>query len=221
MEAIGMSPRIRKAVCMLLLLGFAFAAIPAAAQDITGSIIGIVRDPQGAAVAGATVTVKDQAKGVVVRTVTTNEEGSYAAPLLLIGHYSVTVEATGFKRYTRSDIELNVNDRISVDVTLEAGGVNEEVVVQAGAVQVELQTATAAGLVSNIEVRELPLNNRNFVQLVTLLPGVSSTMTDQAYIGTTNPFGQTNTVSISINGGRTSQNNWTIDGADNVDRGSN
>ena len=206
---------------MLLLLGFAFTAIPAAAQDITGSIIGIVRDPQGAAVAGATVTVKDEAKGIVVRTVTTNEEGSYAAPLLLIGRYSVTVEATGFKRYTRSDIELNVNDRISVDVTLEAGGVNEEVVVQAGAVQVELQTATAAGLVSNIEVRELPLNNRNFVQLVTLLPGVSSTMTDQAYIGTTNPFGQTNTVSISINGGRTSQNNWSIDGADNVDRGSN
>jgi len=205
---------------MLLLLGFAFTAIPAAAQDITGSIVGFVKDPQGAAVPGATVTVKDQAKGVV-RTVTTNEEGSYSAPLLLIGRYSVTIEASGFKKYTRSDIELNVNDRIAVDVTLEAGGVNEEVVVQASAVQVELQTATAAGLVSNIEVRELPLNNRNFVQLVTLLPGVSSTMTDQAYIGTTNPFGQTNTVSISINGGRTSQNNWSIDGADNVDRGSN
>lgn len=216
-----MSPIIRKAVSLLLLVGLAVMAIPAHAQDITGSIVGIVRDSSGGVVAGATVTIKETTKNIVARTLSTNEEGAYSAPLLQAGSYSVTVEAAGFKKYTKTDIQLNVNDRLSVDVALEAGAITEEVHVEAGATQVELQTATAGSLVSNIEVRELPLNNRNFVQLVTLLPGVSSTMTDQAYIGTTNPFGQTNTVSISINGGRTSQNSWTIDGADNVDRGSN
>ncbi|HSB10382.1 MAG TPA: carboxypeptidase regulatory-like domain-containing protein [Blastocatellia bacterium] len=216
-----MLAKTRNVIRMMLLLGLACGAIPAAAQDITGSIVGIVKDANGAVVAGATVTIRNTDKNVVARTMNTNEEGSYSAPFLLAGHYSVTIEATGFKKFVKTEIELNVNDRIAVDATLEAGAVNEEIVVTAGGVQIETQTATAAGLVSNTEVRELPLNNRNFVQLVTLLPGVSSTMTDQAYIGTTNPFGQVNTVSISINGGRIGQNSWTIDGADNVDRGSN
>ena len=216
-----MLAKIRNAISMFLLVGLALGAVPAAGQEITGSIVGIVKDSHGAVVAGATVTIRNTDKNIVARTLTTNDEGSYSAPFLLAGHYSVTVEATGFKKYVKTDIVLNVNDRLAVDAALEPGAVSEVVTVAAGAVQIETQTATASGLVSNIEVRELPLNNRNFVQLVTLLPGVSSTMTDQAYIGTTNPFGQTNTVSISINGGRTSENNWTIDGADNVDRGSN
>jgi hypothetical protein len=216
-----MSARIKKVVCMCLLLGLCLGATPAAAQDITGSIVGIVKDQSGAVVAGATVTVKDTAKNIVVRTVTTNEEGAYSVPLLLIGRYSVTIEAPGFKTFTQTAIELNVNDRLTVDAALEVGTASEVIQVEAGAVQVELQSATAAGLVSSVEVRELPLNNRNFVQLVTLMPGVTSGLTDQAYIGTTNPFGQTNTVSISINGARSSQNSWTVDGADNVDRGSN
>jgi carboxypeptidase family protein/TonB-dependent receptor-like protein len=216
-----MSATIKKVMSAFLLLALCSLSVPAATQEITGTIVGIVRDAGGAVVAGATVNIKNTDKGIVVRTLVTNDDGSYSAPLLPAGHYSVTIEASGFKKFTKTDIELNVNDRLAVDASLEAGGVSEEVVVTAEAVQIETQTATAGGLVSNVEVRELPLNNRNFVQLVTLLPGVSSTMTDQAYIGTTNPFGQTNTVSISINGGRTSQNSWTIDGADNVDRGSN
>ncbi|HZM87605.1 MAG TPA: carboxypeptidase regulatory-like domain-containing protein, partial [Blastocatellia bacterium] len=212
---------IKKAISMLALLGLVLGAIPVAAQDITGSIVGIVKDPNGAVVAGATVTIRNTDRNIVVRTINANEEGSYAVPFLPAGHYSVTVEAAGFKKYVKTDIEINVNDRIAVDATLEAGAVSEEIVVSAGAVQIETQTATAAGLVSGIEMRELPINNRNFVQLTTLMPGVSSNLSDQQYIGTTNPSGQTNTVNISINGARSSQNNWTIDGADNVDRGSN
>jgi hypothetical protein len=206
---------------MFLLVGLSVMAVPAWGQEITGSIVGIVRDSAGASVSGATVTIKETVKNIVVRTITTNDSGAYAAPNLQAGRYEVAVEAAGFKKYTRTEIELNVNDRLSVDVALEPGAITEEVHVEAGATQVELQTATAAGLVSNLEVKELPLNNRNFIQLVTLLPGVTSTLTDQAYIGTTNPYGQTNTVSISVNGGRTSENSWSIDGADNVDRGSN
>jgi hypothetical protein len=216
-----MLAKIRNAISMFLLVGLVLGAVPAAAQESTGSIVGIVKDASTAVVAGATVTITNTDRNVVARTVTTNDEGSYSAPFLLAGRYSVSIEATGFKKFVKTDVVINVNDRLAIDATLEPGAVSEVVTVAAGAVQIETQTATASGLVSNIEVKELPLNNRNFVQLVTLLPGVSSTMTDQAYIGTTNPYGQTNTVSISINGGRTSQNAWTIDGADNVDRGSN
>ena len=216
-----MSFRIKRAISLLALLGLALGAVPVAAQESTGNIVGLVVDSNGAVVAGATVTIRNTATNTVARTVNTNEEGLFSAPYLLAGRYSVTVEAAGFKKFVKTDIELNVNARIAVDATLEAGAVSEEVVISAGAVQIETQTATASGLVSSIEVRELPLNNRNFVQLVTLLPGVSSTAPDQAYIGTTNPFGQTNVLGISINGGRTSQNSWTVDGADNVDRGAN
>lgn len=213
--------RIRKAITLLSLFGLMLGAVPVAAQESTGNIVGLVTDTNGAVVVGATVTIRNAATNTIARTINTNDEGLYSAPYLLAGRYSVTVEAAGFKKFVKTDIELNVNARIAVDATLEAGAVSEEVVISAGAVQIETQTATASGLVSNIEVRELPLNNRNFVQLVTLLPGVSSTAPDQAYIGTTNPFGQTNVLGISINGGRTSQNSWTVDGADNVDRGSN
>ncbi len=198
-----------------------FIVLQALAQDITGSIVGLVKDSNGAAVAGATVTIKDTDKNVVVRTVTTNSDGAYSAPLLLIGHYAVTIESPNFKRFTRSNIELNVNDRLTVDATLEVGQVTEVVQVESSALQVELQTATQSGLISSAEIRELPLNNRNYLQLLTLMPGVSSGASDQLYIGVTNPFGQTNVVSFAINGGRNSENSYTIDGADNIDRGSN
>jgi hypothetical protein len=191
------------------------------AQEITGTISGRVQDSTGAVVVGATVTIKNLDKNIVARTATTNDNGVYSAPFLLAGHYDVTIEASGFKKFIKTGIELNVNDRLTVDVTLDVGDITEVITVEATPVQVELQTATAAGLISGTEVREIPLNNRNYIQLVTLIPGVSSNLADQAFIGTTNPSGQTNVVSIAINGGRSSQNNWTIDGADNVDRGSN
>lgn len=206
---------------MLALLLAGFGAERALAQDITGTIVGLVRDAGGAAIAGATVTIKDADKNVVARTVTTNGEGAYSAPLLLTGRYDLTIEVKGFKKFIRNNIELNVNDRLTVDARLEVGRVEEEVVVETSPLEVELQTATQAGLISGREVRELPLNNRNYLQLVTLMPGVSSGSSDQLYIGTTNPSGQVNTVQFAINGGRTSQNSYTIDGADNIDRGSN
>jgi hypothetical protein len=206
---------------LLALLLAGFGATRALAQDITGTIVGLVKDSGGAAVAGATVTIRDIDKNVVVRTVTTNDEGVYSAPLLLAGRYSLSVEASGFKKFVRNNIEVNVNDRLTVDASLEVGRVEEEVVIETSPLQVELQTATQGGLVSGREIRELPLNNRNYLQLLTLQPGVSSGSSDQLYIGTTNPSGQANTVQFAINGGRSSQNSFTIDGADNIDRGSN
>lgn len=190
-------------------------------QDVTGSIIGTVKDVSGAVIPGAMVKVTNLDKNIVIRTLATTSNGDYVATLLPIGSYTVSAEAAGFKRFLQTDITLHVNDKLTIDFTLQVGNVSQEVTVEANPVQVELQTPTAAGLISGTQVRELSLNNRNYEQLVALMPGVSSGASDQLYIGTTNPSGQTNTVSFSINGSRSSANNWTIDGADNVDRGSN
>jgi hypothetical protein len=191
------------------------------AQETTGSIVGTVKDTNGAVVAGATVTITDTDKQTIVRTLTTDETGSYSAPFLPAGNYQITVEAPNFKKHVEGGIKLDVNQRRTVDVTLEPGNIAEVVTVEATPLQVDLQTPSAANLISGTQVRELSLNNRNFLQLTVLMPGVSSNLADQVYVGTTNPAGQANIVSISVNGARSSSNTWMIDGADTTDRGSN
>ncbi len=190
------------------------------AQDITGSIAGAVLDPSGAAVPGASLVITNTDRNQIVRTLITDSAGLYSAPGLMIGTYSIKVEAKGFKTAVRPGIVLNVNDRLTVNINLEVGEITEQVTVQEAAVAVELQSASASNLISGTQIRELSLNNRNYEQLVALMPGVSSGASDQLYIGATNPLGS-NVVSFAINGQRNSANYWTVDGADNVDRGSN
>ena len=194
----------------------------AAAQEITGSIAGTVKDANGAAVAGATVTVTDTAKGnQLVRTLTTGDDGGFSAPNLGTSEYAVTVEASGFKKSVNNGIKVDVGQRRQVEVTLAAGRIDETVTVTADAVAVELSTPTTGTTINGDQVRELSLNNRNWVQLIAIAPGVSNDLSDQVYTGTTNPEGQANTINISVNGGRSSQNTYTVDGADVTDRGSN
>ena len=121
----------------------------------------------------------------------------------------------------KTDIKLDVGQRRSVDVTLEAGNIDEVVTVEADPIAVDLTSSTSGTVISGDQVRELSINNRNFVQLVTLAPGVSNDLSDQVYVGTTNPAGQANIVQIAVNGARSSQNTFTVDGADVTDRGSN
>ncbi|HLM01146.1 MAG TPA: TonB-dependent receptor [Pyrinomonadaceae bacterium] len=193
------------------------------AQEVTGSIVGTVRDASGAAVPGATVTITDPSKNnVVVRTTTTSDDGEFSAPNLIVSVYAVTVEAANFKKSVVTDIKLDVGTRRQVEVTLQAGRIEETVTVESDPVSVELSTPTAGTVVSGEQVRELSLNNRNFVQLVTLAPGVSADLTDTISVGSTDPqTGAVNLVSISVNGARSSQNTYTVDGADITDRGSN
>jgi hypothetical protein len=212
--------RLRNVSAVLLILLLLGGAIWA--QEITGSIAGSVKDATGAMIVGAKVTVRNTDQNVVVRTITTDDKGAYIATYLPIGHYSVTVDAKGFKKHIEKNIELNVNDKLTINATMQVGASTEVVEVQANPLQVELRSAETAGLVSGTQIRELSLNNRNYTQLVTLMPGVSNTGSEQFYVGLTNPLtGANNTLGISINGQRTSANNWTLDGADNVDRGSN
>jgi hypothetical protein len=194
----------------------------AVGQDISGSIVGTVRDANGSPVAGATVTITDPNQGEkVVRTVTTTDDGTFSVPGVPVATYTVTVEAPNFKKAVSTSVKVDVGQRRGVEVTLEAGRIDETVTVTADRVAVELSTPTAGTTISGDQVRELSINNRNFVQLVTLAPGVTSNLADQVYVGTTNPDGQANVVSISVNGARSSQNTFTVDGADVTDRGSN
>jgi Carboxypeptidase regulatory-like domain/TonB-dependent Receptor Plug Domain len=211
--------RIRSALSGVL---FLLLASRCAGQEITATILGTVTDPSGAVVAGATIIVTNTDQGLVARHLTTSRSGDFVVPLLPIGHYEVSVEAAGFKPIVETGIELNVNDRRAVNFVLQVHGLSDEVKVEAEPLQVDLQSAAAAGLISGTQIRELASNTRNYTQLVLLQPGVSSGLaSDQPYVGATSLGGDFNHVSFSINGARDSQNNWTLDGADNVDRGSN
>src|SRR5919107_3556402 len=210
-----------KRIVALVVCAVALGATAASAQETTGSIVGHVTDSTGAAVTGATVTVTDTDKNVVVRTVTTGDEGEYAVTPLPVGNYSVTVEAPNFKKAVQTGVKVDVGQRRTADAVMEAGNISEVVTVEAAPIAIELTTPSVSTVVTGTQARELSINNRNFVQLVTLAPGVTNDLADQVYVGTTNPAGQANTINISVNGARSSQNTFTVDGADITDRGSN
>jgi len=193
------------------------------AQETTGSINGTVRDATGGSIAGATVTITDPAKNnAVVRTLTTNDDGDWSAPNLPVSVYKITVEATNFKKTVKTDVKLEVGQRRTEDFALEAGNISETVTVEADPVAVNLSTPTAATTINGDQVRELSINNRNFVQLVTLAPGVTNDLDDLVFTGTNNPETQVvNRALISVNGARSTQNTFTVDGSDVTDRGSN
>ncbi|HET8666386.1 MAG TPA: TonB-dependent receptor [Terriglobales bacterium] len=213
--------RSRITIFVVLALCLLFTA-SAWSQEIMGSIVGTVKDATGAVIPNATVTVKNTDQNVVLRTMKTDGNGYYNALALPVAHYSVTVEAEGFKKFVKTAIKLNVNDKLTVNVDMQVGGSTQVVEVESNPVVVDLQSSTGAGTITGNQVRNLTLTNRNYQQLTTLMPGVSNTGSEQYYIGLNNPItGEVNTLGISVNGSRTSANNWTLDGADNVDRGSN
>ena len=214
--------RFLSVLSVFCLLGACLFFGPASsAQNVNATISGLVLDPQGASVPDAKVTITSEDRNIVVRTLQTNSGGHYAAPSLPIGRYSVSVEKQGFKKSVRSGIVLNVDDNIAIDFALEVGVSTETLSVVADALRAETQSVAATGLISPVEIKQIPLGTRNYEQLVALMPGVSNNSPDQLYMGVSNPVGTTNVVGFSIGGQRNSSNNWTVDGADNVDRGSN
>jgi hypothetical protein len=187
-----------------------------AAWAQTGSITGTVKDPSGAAVAGAKVVVTSPERGIT-RNTTSNSAGDYNESALQPGKYDVIVTATGFKKYEAKGVTLDVGEKARVDVPLEVGAITTEVIVQGENVaQVETQSSELAGTVTGKEITQLELNGRNFTTLVSLVPGVSNqTGMDEPQVGING------SVAFSMNGGRTEYNNWELDGGDNMDNGSN
>ncbi len=212
----------QKRLFSLVFLVVACLTALAAGQEITGDIRGVVKDPQGAVVAGAKVSVVNIERNATLRTITTGSDGSYVAPYLPVGHYQIVVEAPGFKKLVTKDIVLDVSDHRIVDAQLQVGAAGETVNVEQSPVAVDLETSAASGLVNGTQVRELALSSRNYSQLLVLQPGVSTNLaSDQLYVGVTSPTGLSNQMNFAVNGQRPTQNSWTIDGADNFDRGAN
>jgi Carboxypeptidase regulatory-like domain len=145
-------------------------------QEITGDIRGVVRDPSGAVVRGASVQVINTDRGSVIRALTTGADGNYVASLLPVGRYKVAVEASGFKKYEANDIVINVNDRRVVNIDLQLGATSQSVTVTEAAAPIDLETPAASGLLTGDQIRELGTVTRNYEQLVSLVPGVSTNL---------------------------------------------
>lgn len=184
-------------------------------QELAATLTGTVTDPSGAVVAGATVVVHSNDTGADLRVVPTTSSGSFNITNLPAGRYTVSVKSGGFSTYVANDVTLNVAEKHTLDVQLKTGEVSASVEVTAENTAIQTTTAEESGTVTGEQVRELALNNRNFEQLVLLQPGVANQLGDK--VG----FGLSNNTSISVNGARTGANNWTVDGADINDSGSN
>src|ERR1700739_898794 len=198
----------------LLFLAFLIIPIPVPAQD-TGAITGTVHDSSGAVVPGATVKIVSAAGGND-RTLTTNSDGDYLAAGLPGANCAIPVTAQGFKTFKAKAVALRVAQKARVDATLTVGQLATEVIVQGEQLnQVETQSSELAGTVTGKQMTQLELNGRNYTQLVSLTPGT----TNQS--GTDEPGTGAAPVSYSVNGGRTEYNNWEVDGANNLDDGSN
>jgi outer membrane receptor protein involved in Fe transport len=176
------------------------------AQVDTGSILGTVRDPSGAVVPGATVSLTNQNLGLTVKT-TTNAEGNFQFPGLRVGEYSLTVEATGFGTVTQQHLNLSIQQRLAVDFTLMPRSVLETVEVTGAAAQLQTQEASVGAVVQMQVINDLPLNGRNYTFLAQLNPGVTMGQQDSRGLRDSGTF--------SANGMYSDQNNYLLDGIDN------
>jgi Carboxypeptidase regulatory-like domain len=164
--------RAARAVQALCLSGAMFLlCVPLFSQGNQGRITGTITDQTGGAISGATVTVKDVQRGIS-RDLTTGDTGEYNAPNLLPGTYSVRSEAKGFKAVERQNILIEVGKEVRVDIALQPGEVSQTITITEAPPLVETTNATLGGTLSNQTINDLPLNGRNYINLLTLRPGM-------------------------------------------------
>jgi len=186
------------------------------AQVTSGTLFGTVKDPSGAVVVSATVTITNPAVGLS-RILTTSGSGDFVAPNLPPGTYRITVEAPGFKKLEKTDVVLSATDRLNAgEFILAVGAVSEQVTVTADAGQLEVQSNSGerSDLITNNQIKNLALNGRNILELVKVVPGVMSEIDGQQ-------AGRGNLDQFYVNGTRGNEHEYTIDGTSNVDTGNN
>jgi hypothetical protein len=188
------------------------AAEPTAAQVATGTIVGTVSDANGV-VPAATVTIREVNRGTS-DTYVTDATGSYTAPFLSPGTYTVEVTVQGFKKWVRGGVILQVNQRARVDVSLELGGIEETTTVVASSPLLRTDSSEVGTVIEERSIKELPLNGRNFATLVYLTPGITPGQAGENLSGasTFNPRGASN---FNALGHQANANAWLIDGIDN------
>jgi len=179
---------------------------PAAAQQGTGELAGRVVDQQNAMVPGASVVARNEASGMF-REIVTGEDGSFFMSALTPGTYEVTTQLSGFKKYQRKGLRVEVGKTLSINIQLEVGGLEQEVTVVAASPLVDVTSKQIGGSVSAQELNDIPSINRNFTTYLATLPGVTATIS-------TDSFGAD---SIRVNGQNVRNVNYTFDGAGNND----
>src|SRR6202045_4778151 len=186
---------------LFALFALLVASFQVCGQGSNGEILGAVTDQSGGNVVGATVTVTDVARGIS-KTVTTDQAGEYVASDLTPGTFTVRVESKGFKVFERQNILVEVGKEVRVDAALQTGSQNEVVVVTEEVPMVDTTTTTLGGTLSNEIINDLPLNGRNYQNLLTLRPGTT------VYPGG-GPWTQT------TNGARPEDTSYLVDGLSN------
>jgi hypothetical protein len=184
--------------------------VAAMGQATSGSVSGTVHDASGAVVPGATVTISDVAKGT--KSVTrTDSVGSYAFPSLMPGTYTISVEMTGFKRSVQANFPLDIDQKADLDISLQTGGTSETVEVTAAPPLIKLESSELGDVVNEHQVQDLPLNGRNFAQLVYLVPGVTTGQAGENLSGSSsfNPRAASDFNSL---GSQANTNQYLVDG---------
>ena len=212
------SLRPRSTMMRLETVGLAVAIsllLPAllSAQGASGRIVGRVADPSGAVVAHVKITLLNEATGIS-RDANTNDSGDYSFVEVAPGTYTVQFELTGFKKNVQKGVIVDVNQVVTLNSTLQIGGSQETVEVTSEAPQVDTTSTQLGAVINDRSVNELPLNTRDTYQFLQLQPGV------QAQLGSSGSlfFGSDDPGSVSVNGGRTRSNNFSVNGGDANDQ---
>jgi hypothetical protein len=190
-----------------------FASIPAFPQAVNGTLLGTVTDASGATVPNARVTATESNTGVS-RTSTTNESGNYSFPDLPPGTYTITVELTGFKKVTRSNVDVLVNSSIRVDLTMQPGNITESVDVTAEAPLLQSERADTGRKIETKTLEDLPLGgNHNFQNLSILVPGAAKPESQHSAF-----FNPQASLATRFNGQSRLGNNLQLEGIDDNER---
>src|SRR5437879_3798325 len=202
-----------KHVALTLLLAFTTLFSPNVLRaDVTGSILGVVRDSTQAVVAGARIVATNVQTNFKQETVSA-ADGSFRFLALPAGTYKLTATAPGFQTFTTTDIDLKVNDQLRVDVALEVGTVQQQVTIEASAVQVQTESTQLGDVIESKKMLALPLNGRSFIDLLGLQAGVApataeTIQQDRPVSGGLNPG------NLSVNGQRETANAFLVNGGD-------
>jgi hypothetical protein len=201
--------------CETRLLSVCVLVVAAFAQTTSQQIAGTVKDSTGAVITTAKVTVRQTGTGFE-RQGAVGDAGYFVITNLAIGEYDVTVEAEGFQKYVQRALKLGVSDRINLDISMRIGSVSDSVTVTADAAQIDTTSGEVGRVVTGQQATQLQLNGRNYTQLLSLLPGVSTNA--RSNFDLASGFGAAVT-NQSVNGGRTGTLSVYLDGSDNLATG--
>ena len=214
-----------RSFCKLIFVTCLFMiASQAYAQEVTASLLGQVTDAQGSVIRGAKITITNVDRKTTERTLTSDANGEFVASLLPIGHYSVSVTSPGFKEFNQTGIVLHADDKVTLALALQVGANTEQVTVHADAVQVQLQSMSSEGPHHGAG------NSRDFPEHPQPSRFARYSARRHQHLDERRSFDRRcesckswreSSLTFSMNGGRTTGNDYLIDGADDIDRGAN